>query len=241
MAGLRSAQRRVLPGQRGVVCVAFCSLLAGCGGGSNSPDLAIEQITRYVDSQHIQQVQRTRITELSDGRTAELFLIEYGPGDDCPAGCIYNRFFGLRDGNKVGKLVSAENSNAGNFDFDASDTRLYTDKAFDMIRAVPYDRDFVYTAYLNAVGADPDVPAEALIRVAHRLQFETTGRALLSNPTVRQNRDVLTILANLPEPAGYDFSAIKAQAQTLLNGLSAKSVKKSKPIVASTGALRVVR
>lgn len=219
--------------------LALSACLSGCGSGDSS-NSSQSQITRYVNAQHLPQMQKPRVIELSDGQSAELFTVAYGPGDDCPSGCIYSYVAGVRNGSKIGFLkynaaygtgssglggtgssgISSPQYGRDSYRFDASDTLLYTDRAMDEIKKSD-TFSFSYYQYLNTLASIPDVPAEVLVRVARRAFSVQTGELLLSNPTATASRDVLTVLANLadPNPAVAYFGDIRSRAQQLLNGL----------------------
>ena len=201
--------------------------LSGCGGG-DSPNPVQSQITRYVNAQQLPQMQKLRIVELSDGQTAELFTVAYGPGQDCPSGCFYSYLSGVRNGSKIGFLKFNADYSYGNapygqhsYHFDASDTRLYADSVFDKIKKTS---GFSYSQFLNTLAVNPDVPVEVLVKVARRVEGTYTAELLIANPTVMTSREALTVLASLSQPTPYGdvYADIQSRARQLLNNLGAK-------------------
>ncbi len=210
-----------------VSSLALLVCLAGCGGG-DSPNSVQSQITRYVNGQQLPQMQKLRIVELSDGQTAELFTVAYGPGQDCPSGCFYSYLSGVRNGSKIGFLKFNADYSYGkapygqdSYHFDASDIRLYADSVFDKIKKTS---GFSYSQYLNTLAGNPDVPIEALVKVAQRVEGTQTADLLIANPTVMTSREALTVLASLSQPTPYGdvYADIQSRAQQLLNGLGTK-------------------
>ncbi len=81
----------------------------------------------------------------------------------------------------------------------------------------------MYTnAYLELVAKDKDVPREVLLRIANTLTSSinpSVAKGLLNNPTVKQDREILKIIVDLPIYSGDAYAGVRNEANILLSKL----------------------
>ncbi len=152
----------------------------------------------------------------------KVFKVRYGEPQDCPAGCFFSNATGIKYGDKIGwiSINDYEHINVSKiimYDFAVSDTYLYTDEFSQLLKSKD---DWVYqNAFLPELAKDKDVPRNVLLKIANGLSSyiqPSLANNLLENSAVKNDREILTIIANLPVFSGDAYSEVRAKAQALL-------------------------
>jgi len=216
-----------------LAAVLLAVLLTGCDIWGGGPEID-EDLKTFVEAESLPQAQRPEVGFEDSEADVTAFHVNFGPGCDCPSGCIYETAYGLQFRDRIGwmsvETVCMEDSvqvNEGYFDLQPRDSTLFSSDLRKRLReAVTTDEANdvqapVYEVFLTMLAKDEDTPTETLLDLARLLQNSyrpDVGYALLENPTVRSSRPVLEVLASLPENGGY--KGVQNRAQNLLNQLS---------------------
>jgi hypothetical protein len=173
--------------------------------------------------------------------SVEVFSAGYGPGMDCPSGCFSSSALGLRVAAKKG-WIKLWDYNAGfapdstqYFDVTPADTVLGGQTLWISLEAVDEADIWFWQSYLPLIARDSDVARDVLHRIPGwlytRAPYPALGvpaaRALLDNYVVQTDREILTLLVELPGASGDPYSAIRERAQAYLNALAATGLGKS--------------
>ena len=152
----------------------------------------------------------------------KVFKVSYGEPQDCPSGCFFSNATGIKYGNKIGwiSINDYDQINVSKlimYDFAVSDTYLYTDEFSQLLKSKD---DWVYqNAFLPELAKDKDVPRNVLLKIANGLSSyiqPSLANNLLENSAVKNDREILTIIANLPVFSGDAYSEVRAKARALL-------------------------
>ncbi len=229
---------------RPLVALLFVVALAGCGG-SGSPGPADfrtvpPEVRAFLVSQALPQAQQP-VSRRVDADTL-LFSIAFGKAQDCPSGCFYSGGVGLSHKGKVGWLAFANfddptgrDDRSKFYDVDAVfDAYLFSPEFSDSLKKATRPDQFagnayqpVYGYFLELLAGDADTPPDTLARIAQSLATgpqSHLAELLLGNPAVQRDRNVLTIIADLPpmilDQDGNDvYTYWRAQARALLGRL----------------------
>ncbi len=173
--------------------------------------------------------------------SVEVFGASYGPGMDCPSGCISSSVLGLRVAAKTGWLL-VRDYNAGfapdsaqYFDVTGADSVLGEEPLWIGLKAVDKADIWFWQSYLPLLARDSDVARDALLRIPQwlypRVPYPALGvpaaEALLGNYVVQTDREILTLLVQLPGTKGDPYSAIRERAQAYLDALAGKGLGES--------------
>ena len=207
-------------------------LLLGCDQWGSSPGID-EDIEAFVDTEPLPEAQRPRLLLQSPGLDVQVFSVSFGEARDCPSGCFYSTAYGLGYRGRIGWMGlnaygqdDSVRTSVTRFDVRSRDSILFGERIRRQFSRADErsDRNTAETAYevfLEMLATDEDTPHAALLDLARLLHEEfhpRTGRALLSNPTVRTSQSILEVLADLPDRGHYED--LGAQAQALLDQLS---------------------
>ena len=114
----------------------------------------------------------------------EVFGASYGPGMDCPSGCINSSVLGLRVAAKVGWLL-VRDYNAGfapdsarYFDVSRADSALGGEPLWIGLKAVDKADNWFWQSYLPLLARDSDVARDALLRIPQWLYARVPYPAL---------------------------------------------------------------
>jgi hypothetical protein len=152
----------------------------------------------------------------------KVFKIRYGEPQDCPSGCFNSNATGMQYKGKIGwiSINDYDHINVSKlimYDFDGSDTYLYTEEFSQLLKSKDV---WVYqNAFLPELAKDKDVPRNVLLKIANGLSSyiqPSLANNLLENTAVKNDREILTIIANLPIFSGDAYSEVRAKAQALL-------------------------
>ena len=152
----------------------------------------------------------------------QVFSVSYGEPQDCPSGCFFSDATGIKYGTKIGwiSINDYDNINVSKlimYDFGASDTYLYTDEFSQSLKS---KNNWVYqNAFLPELTKDKDVPRNVLLKIANGLSSyiqPSLANNLLENSAVKNDSEILTIIANLPVFSGDAYGEVRAKAQALL-------------------------
>jgi hypothetical protein len=160
---------------------------------------------------------------LSYGDEVEFFRLEYGPPQDCPAGCFFDSIVGVRSSTNLGWLHPRldEVADADYFDVRETDSVLWTEELWAELEST--DQGVFWSGLMPTLAADPSTDREALLRIAERIETFITphvGWELLENPSVESDREILTRLSQLPVYQGDTYEPIRSKASELLDGLA---------------------
>ncbi|MDO8569460.1 MAG: hypothetical protein Q7R89_01605 [bacterium] len=152
----------------------------------------------------------------------KVFKVSYGEPQDCPAGCFNSNATGIEYGSKIGwiSINDYDNINVSKlimYDFDDSDTYLYTDEFSQLLKSKD---DWVYqNAFLSELAKDKDAPKNMLLKIANGLSLyiqPSLANNLLENSAVKNDRKILTIIANLPVFSADAYGQVRIKAKALL-------------------------
>ncbi len=205
-------------------------LMAGCVQQIKTPDQppkkTIESnIESFVNGFNFPKQQGINILLEIPEEDLQVFQVSYGEPQDCPSGCFYSKATGIKHNNKIA-WISINNyddfdiKDMQMYDFDSTDNYLFTDIFFNKLKSKD---DWVYQyAFLPLLAKDPSTPNETLLKIAKGLSSyiqPSLASSLLENPDVQQNKQILTIIANLPVFSGDAYKEARSNAQNLLNNL----------------------
>jgi hypothetical protein len=215
-----------------VVAVFVFSLLTGCDIWNGGSDID-EDIQSFVEVENLPEAQTPEISFADSESEVKAFRVEFGPGCDCPSGCLYSKGYGLKFQDRIGWMEVKEffcledsvRSEANFFEVRPGDSTLFdsdlrlrfrTSAAEESEKYAP-----VYEAFLQMIAQDGDTPTNTLSALGDLLYEERlsdVGEALIENPVVRSSQALLEKLANLPDRRGY--RSVKEKAQELLDQIS---------------------
>ena len=155
----------------------------------------------------------------------KLFDVRYGEPRDCPSGCFFSMALGIQNSDKFGWITiedydNIDKSNLLIYNFGDGDGYLYSKDFFDKFKS---SNSWGYqNAFLPLVAKDSDTPKDTLLRIADGLSSyiqPSLAKSLLENTKVISDKEILTIIANLPVFSGDAYKDSRLEAQTLLNQL----------------------
>lgn len=181
-----------------------------------------DSISNFVKSANFPKSSDVNIYINLPAQDLKIFRVSYGEPQDCPSGCFNSNATGIQYGNKIGWISindydHIDVSKLIMYDFGASDSYLYTDEFFQSLKSKD---DWVYqNAFLPELAKDKDVPRNVLLKIANGLSSyiqPSLANNLLENPAVKNDREILAIIANLPVFSGDAYAGVRAKAQALL-------------------------
>jgi hypothetical protein len=204
--------------------------LSGCdvwGGGSEID----EDVTSFVDAENLPDAQTPQIRFDDSDSEVTAFLVEFGPGCDCPSGCFYSTGWGLAVRDRIGWMAVRQafcledsvRSDATFFEVQPGDSLLFSPDFRDRFRKATEEEDPdghapIYEVFLQMLGRDEDTPVRTL-RALTKLLFDPylpdLADALIQNPVVRSETAILRRLTELPDARGY--RPVKEEAEELLD------------------------
>jgi hypothetical protein len=214
-----------------IAAILATGLLPGCDfwGGPNID----EDIKAFVESENLPDVQTPSVEFKDSDLGVKAFRVPFGPGCDCPSGCIYSKGYGIELRDRTGWMdvtevffCSEDSLDTGElnyFDVRPGDSTLFGSEFRNRFRKATEDRDPdgyapIYEVFLQMLAGDEDSPVRTL-RSLTDLLFEhylpETADALIQNPVVRSNTSLLERLAELPDQAAY--LPVREKARELLN------------------------
>lgn len=149
-----------------------------------------------------------------------IFRVQYGEPSDCPSGCFYASAVGIKFNNDIGWLQSYDTANIKRwffYDVRPSDNYLFSQTFWEDL--LNTDQWIYYNALLPVLVKDNDTPIEALERITKGLYtyiYSYLGELLLLNSKANSDKDILTLLANLPVSQGDAYSAVREKAKQRL-------------------------
>jgi len=182
-------------------------LLVSCDNsvGPNIPD----DIQIFVNNLNLENPQEIKMIVEVSNEDVYIFRVPYGPPNDCPSGCFYANFYGLKNKTKIDNIVL--------YNLDANDTYLFSDEFLERVKVK--DEWIYYSLYLPLLASDEDTPLPVLSKIANVLNnYISTYIAytLLDNPIVQTDIEILTILSELPVFQGDPYKEIREIAKSLL-------------------------
>ena len=142
-----------------------------------------------------------------------IFKVPYGPPQDCPAGCFYSNFWGLKNKTKLDDIEL--------YNIDSTDTLLFN---FDFFELVKNTNEWVYySKFLPLLASEEDTPLYVLVKIANILNDYINTHIvykLLDNPVVQNDVGILTILSQLPIYQGDPYKNIRQIANNFLGNLT---------------------
>ena len=153
------------------------------------------------------------------------------PNPNNNLGRVLSGFTGIKNQVKIGWI--ADNFGSGyisgprTYQYDETDKFLYSSEFVDMLEdaldndiKTYYGGDNLYRNYLNIIAININTPEEVIIDLVESLEryiSPTLAHALLRNDNVKENKELLKIIANL-SPEAYE-GYIKPTAEELLEEL----------------------
>ena len=198
-----------------------------------APKIDDEDIESFVEGEPLAEAQPARRLLKAPTLGVTVFAVSFGEPRDCPSGCFYSTAYGLELQERVAWMGldaygqdDSVRTAVRMFDVRSGDSTLFENEIRQHFRRAEESSDrrtaeSAYEVFLVMVAASEDTPHEGLLDLAHLLHDEfhpRTGRALLDNPAVRSNRDILEVLAGLSARGTYED--IRDRAQDLLEQLS---------------------
>ena len=208
--------------------VLFTPALQGCGDNPTRPgpppDVPAD-VRSFVTTEGLPDLRSIEIRYTGDNQTL-LFQVSYGSVHDCPSGCFYSSALGLRLNKKTGwirfdDLEGLKLRDFQHFEVEKSDTPLF-DTSFwaELKQADDYAH---WSALIPMLAADTDTPPDALLEIARLLHGYISGNIvwnLLDNPNVRESREILEVLSDLPRFSGDPYESARQRARELLEDLA---------------------
>ncbi len=184
------------------------------------------EIKTFVNAINFPKLQGISVILNVPEENLKVFQVIYGEPHDCPSGCFYSRATGIKHNNKIGWILinnyekNFDTSKLKLYDFDPNETYLFSDDFFIKLKSKD---EWVYRyAFLPLLSKDPDTPEDTLLKIAKGLSSyiqPSLANALLENPKVQTNKQILTIIANLPVYSGDAYKEVRSKAQNMLNNL----------------------
>ena len=140
---------------------------------SPAPIGSDETINNFIRNADFPKSQGVNVYINVPAKNLKVFKISYGAPQDCPAGCFYSNATGIKYGNKIGwiSINDYDHINTSKlimYDFDASDTYLFTD---DFFLALKEKDGWVYqNAFLPKLAEDKDVPVQVKEKINNLLR-----------------------------------------------------------------------
>ena len=211
-----------------LAAVLLSILLASCGSddplqpGRVDASKAVQQ---FVESQGVSDL--VGVYRLAQYKEFEAFRIEFGEEMDCPSGCFYWDATGVRVGEKVGWLAVARQDvfkpdSTTFFDVSPADSVMFEESLWTDLEGDLENRSYLWSDMLPAIAIASDVPSSVLMRLAERLYDKVLVRvanSLIDNPAVRNDRDILMVLAELPDLGNGAYTRVRTIARRLLAGV----------------------
>lgn len=229
---------RRLSSATSLVAALLCAhVLIGCDLFRNESTIDGE-VQEFVETESLPEAQQPTIVFESTEADVSAFRVNFGPGCDCPSGCIYSSAFGLKFRDRIGWmhvqqpfcLRDSVRVNEGFFDVQPRDSVLFSADLREQFRKEATQDEAndvqapIYEVFLDVLAEDEDTPPATLLSLARRLRDSYrpgVGYALLENPAVRSSESILRVLADLPDSGGYQ--GIRDRARKLLDQLSDES------------------
>jgi hypothetical protein len=211
-----------------IAIIFFTLALHGCGDNpmrpGPPPDVPAD-VRSFVTTEGLPELQGIKIVFAGDGEVL-LFQASYGTVHDCPSGCFYSSALGLRLDEKIGWIhfddfEDIDPTGFHHFDVKATDAALFDTSFWSELENA--DSRTLWAAFLPMLAADTDTPPAALMEIARLLRNYISGTvvwSLLDNPNVRKDREILEVLAGLPEFSGDPYESARQKARELLDELS---------------------
>ena len=177
--------------------------------GSNFPKLRCFHFAPKLNRLYFPEPRRINILLDIPEHNVKVFEIRYGELQDIPSGAFFSRATGIRHNDKIG-WISVENyavfdlKNLQRYDLDSDDEYLFTDEFLNELKSKD---DWVYQyRLLPLLAKDPDTPRGTLLKIAERkcssLFHPSLANALLENPNVLADKQILVAIADLPVSSG---------------------------------------
>lgn len=192
--------------------------------GINEPVIT-EPIEEFIKSQNLPDIQPYEIILNIEEENLKIFTLKFGEPQDCESGCIYMTGIGLQYKSKTGWLYltyynESDTTKRKFYDIDSTETYLYSD---DFWKKLDEANSWAYRhSLLHNLAQDKDTPVDVLYRIAEGLYTyinDYLGYLLLNNKKVVINREILTLLANLPVFQGDAYYEVRMKARELLEAL----------------------
>lgn len=222
------AERHLLPPSRPMpsmrmkgcfLILAAACLLPGCG----DVDILVPpdgEVGQFLQAEPLPEIRSYQPVFAVGAEELNLFRVEYGEPQDCPSGCFFLSAWGMQYGERIGWLDVPLDEGAPDteglqfFPLSSDDETLFRPSLLTQIEnADPY-LGSVYRLFLAGHPASPEDGLAAIAASIAPHGWLALGWKLLENPTVRQSREVLSILADLPNRRGY--GELRARAAELL-------------------------
>lgn len=188
----------------------FAFFFISCEENPVEPNIP-NDIQSFVNKLQLNKTQEIKILLAVKNEDVYVFIFSYGDAQDCPSGCFYAQFIGLKNKEKIGEYE--------NYDIDSTERYLFSEDFSTLLKEK--DEQLYYNIHLPLLASDINTPTNVLLSITHILyNYISTHIAykLLENPVVQQNVEILTLLANLPVFQGDSYENIREIAKNLLNG-----------------------
>jgi len=211
-----------------IAIVLFTTALQGCGDNPMRPDPPPDvpaDVRSFVAEEGLPELRNIEIRYTGDNQTL-LFQVSYGSVHDCPSGCFYSSAIGLKLQDKIGWIRFDDRERLDlrrfhHFEVEESDAFLFDTSFWADLKHT--DNYAHWSALIPMLAADTDTPPDALLEIARLLRGYISGNIvwnLLDNPNVRDSREILEVLADLPRFSGNPYESARRRARELLDELS---------------------
>ena len=206
------------------IVLIIATMVAGCKNEIAETEI-ISDLEIFVRSQNLPRHQSIIELLRIPGQEIVVFYIKYGEPQDCPAGCGFSTAHGLKHFNKIGWTSVEDYDNIDltalkYYNIDSTDIFLFSEDFFNNLEmSAPW---VYHYSFLIMLARDIDTPHSVLLRIAQGLYsyiHPYLALNLLNNLNVQTNKEILTILANLPVFQGDAYSDARERARQLLNNL----------------------
>lgn len=191
-----------------------------------------DAVNQFVAGQHLSNAQPARVAGTFAQFDASIFYVGFGPIGTClrdgptTAGgpCSIYTAVGLAYHGRIGWLhvYSPDTLSGGTFQFNSTDQEIFGPDFAAALRTSSsgayYFEDFTF-----ALIRSPVTPRETLLRLTGELTsfiWPPNSLALMQRSDVRQDAEILGMIANLPVYQGDAYAGSRIQARALLDSLA---------------------
>jgi hypothetical protein len=197
----------------------LCAACLACDGAITEPHWTTVQ--EFVDAERLPAAQQVQEVLRLDEQALVVFTVKFGELIRTRAGDYHDTAFGLELGENVGWLmvpgIQVDRARLRHYEVSPADEYLFTGDFAERLEAAD---DWIYHALvLPLLAASEHTPEATLLRIAGELTSFPGRRVaslLLDQPVVQANREILTLLANLPGP---QYAEARLRAEELLRAL----------------------
>lgn len=203
-----------------------------CSCESTQIGASDDAVNQFVASQQLSNAQPARLAGTFAQFDASIFYVGFGPIGTClrdlptTAGnpCSVYTAVGLAYHRRIGWLhvYSLDTLSAGTFQFNPTDQELFGPDFAGVLRTVSSGA-YYFEDFTRALIRSPVTPRETLLRLTGELTsfiWPPNALALMQRSDVRQDAEILGMIATLPVYQGDAYAGTRVKARALLDSLA---------------------